>query len=64
MYDEERYNNEIETAREEGMEEGRKEANKSVARKLMEKGLSVQEVAELTSLPEDVIRTMSNLVQL
>ena len=64
MYDEERYNNVIETAREEGMEEGRKEANKSVARKLMEKGLSVQEVAELTSLPEDVIRTMSNLVQL
>ena len=42
----------------EGKAEGRLDAQKEVARKLLAKGLPLQEISELTGLPEDVIKSL------
>ena len=66
MYDEERYNNVIETAREDGWEEGREEgreegkviANLEAAKKLKALGIAPCTIAEATGLSLDVIEEM------
>ena len=42
----------------EGLAEGRLDAQKEFARKLLAKGLPLQEISELTGLPEDVIKSL------
>lgn len=50
MYDEKRYNSILNTAKEEGREEGARQAYVEMAERLLAKGMTVEEVASLTSL--------------
>lgn len=48
-----------EEAKDEGRKEGRKEALKTMAKKLLLKGMNIDEVAELTGLPKEEIRNLA-----
>jgi hypothetical protein len=45
---------------EKGLEKGRQEGRQEIARKLLARGLSVTDVAELTGLPVDEVRALSH----
>ena len=47
-------------AREFGKEEGREEANLSVAKKMLEKDMSIDEISEITGLPIEEIEKLAN----
>lgn len=47
-----------EKGREEGREEGKRIASERLARNLLARGMDPEEVAELTSLPIDLIRSL------
>jgi predicted transposase/invertase (TIGR01784 family) len=48
----------IEEGIEEGIEKGRLDALQTLARRLLARGMSVAELAALTELPEDQVRTL------
>ena len=45
---------------EEGRAEGKHEANTETAQRLLEKGLSAEQVAKATQLPLEIIKNLSN----
>ena len=46
--------------RQEGWQEGIQEGKRAAARKLLERNLPVNEIAEITELSEDEIRNLTN----
>ena len=52
--------NSIDTAKEEGREEGKHEANTETAQRLLAMGLSAEQVAKATQLPLEIIKNLSN----
>ena len=51
--------NSIDTAKKEGRIEGRTEANIETAKRLLAMGLSIEQVAEATQLPLNIIEKLS-----
>lgn len=58
MYDEKRYNSILNTAKEEGREEGARQAYVEMAERLLTKGMTVEEVASLTGLTTEECRAL------
>jgi len=58
MYDEKRYNSILNTAKEEGREEGARQAYIEMAERLLTKGMAVEEVASLTGLTTEECRAL------
>ena len=50
----------IRTAKNEGMEEGREETKEEIARKLLKKGLSLQDISDITGLSSSKVEELSN----
>lgn len=48
----------LDTAREEGIVEGAKQNKKEIAKKLLEKGMEVEEIAEITGLSKEAIEKL------
>jgi len=50
----------IKEGKEEGRKEGRKEANIEIAKKLIKKGMSVEEIADITGLTKEEIEKLKS----
>ena len=58
MYDEDRLNSELDTAKREGRKEGVEEGVRKTAKNLKQLGVSVDIIAQSTGLPLEIIETL------